>query len=64
MKKYFVILLIVLIGLLVSLSLSGCHKLIKSQGGTSGDLRTFTIPSHEMVLPGIHCRVRTVWSDW
>ena len=63
MKKYFVILLIVLIGLLVSLSLNSCHKPV-TQEGTSGDLRTFTIPSHEMVLPGIHCRVRTVWSDW
>ena len=47
MKKCFAIFLIGLIGVLVSLSLSGRYKRITSQGGTGDDLRT---PPEGMVL--------------
>ena len=53
MKKCFVILLIGLIGVLVSLSLSGSQKQVTSQEGTSNDLRTPPVampPPKGMVL--------------
>ena len=53
MKKYFAILLIVLIGVLVSLSLNGCHKPVTSQEGTSNDLQKLPVappPPEGMVL--------------
>ena len=51
MKKRFAILLIMLIGLLVSLSLSGCHKPVTNQTGTAVDLRTPPLgPPEGMVL--------------
>ena len=53
MKKYFVILLIVLIGLLVPLSLNSCHKPVTRQEGTVGDLQKSPVvmpPPEGMVL--------------
>ena len=48
MKKRFAIPLIVLIGWLVSVSLSSCHKPVTSQTGTPNDLRT---PPVEVAVP-------------
>ena len=48
MKKCFAIPLIVLIGWLVSVSLSSCHKPVTSQTGTPNDLRT---PPVEVAVP-------------
>ena len=48
MKKYFAILLIVLIGLLVSLSLSGCHKSVPVTSQETAENKTVWMPDRNL----------------
>ena len=48
MKKYFAILLIVLIGLLVSLSLSGCHKPVPVTSQETAENKTVWMPDRNL----------------